>query len=207
MIENKLFIFDLDGVLLNSEPNMKYAWAETIKNNNYKINFSEYKKHIGLPFKKILRNLNIKSKDFNKIQSDYSKYSILYHNKIKLFPNTLKTINAIKKKNTITIFTSKDRKRTIYFLKKFKLKFNYIISGDDVKKGKPNPEGLLKIKKKYKANKNDIFYIGDTSFDFKAAKKGKINYIHANWGVEKFYKKKKYHNIKIIKNIRELLKI
>ena len=58
----KLIIFDLDGVLINSLPNMVYSWNKVRK--KFKINkkFSEYYKHVGLDFYDILENLDIKKK-------------------------------------------------------------------------------------------------------------------------------------------------
>ena len=62
--KQKLIIFDLDGVLINSLPNMKFALANTAIHINQKISFKRYRKYIGLPFEKILRELNVKG-DYN----------------------------------------------------------------------------------------------------------------------------------------------
>ena len=64
----KLIIFDLDGVLINSLPNMKFALKNTANHINQKISFKNYKKYIGLPFEKILKKLNVKG-DYNTIKS------------------------------------------------------------------------------------------------------------------------------------------
>ena len=59
LMKYKLVILDVDGVLINSELNMKKSWNNT--NDKYKIekNFAEFKINVGLPFKKILDNLKI----------------------------------------------------------------------------------------------------------------------------------------------------
>ena len=65
--KKKLIIFDLDGVLINSLPNMEYSWNMVRKKYNLPIQFSQYKKFIGLPFYIILNKLNInknKKKNF-----------------------------------------------------------------------------------------------------------------------------------------------
>lgn len=55
MIKNKAICFDLDGVIINSLPNMQKSWEETCKKNNLHIPFSKYKNVIGLkPFKLII---------------------------------------------------------------------------------------------------------------------------------------------------------
>ena len=58
--KKNLIIFDLDGVLINSIHNMKFALNETNKKLGLKIKFSDYRKYIGLPFDKIMKNLKIK---------------------------------------------------------------------------------------------------------------------------------------------------
>ena len=183
---------------------MQLTWNKTIKSlEGYNIHFNEYKKNIGLPFNKILENLYIKKKDFKKITYNYKKNSIHYQNKIKLFKGIKLLIRKLKKKYKIALFTSKDKFRTNFLLKKFNLKFDAVIAGNDVKRGKPHPEGLKKIMKKLSFKRKNIFYIGDTRFDYNCSKKAKIKYIHVNWGFEKIKNK----DALIVNNLKELNKI
>ena len=43
--------------------------------------------------------------------------------------------------------------------------FDYIVGREDVKKWKPDPEGLLKIQDHYKLEKEQMVYIGDLPKD------------------------------------------
>ena len=63
----KLIIFDLDGVLIDSLPNMRAALKKTSLSMNIKLKFSEYKKYLGLPFEKIMHKMHIKN-DIKKIK-------------------------------------------------------------------------------------------------------------------------------------------
>ena len=194
----KLYIFDLDGVLLDSSKNMSLAWQDVKNKFNINIPFFEYKKHIGLPFFTILKNIGIK-KDYLKIKKIYSESSIKnFKKKTTLFKNTIKVINTLKKESKIAILTSKDTLRTNYILKKKKLKFDCVITCDKVKKGKPNKEGVLKILSKLKIKKENTVYIGDTKIDELTAKNAKIRFLYANWG---FGKKRK----KSIKSLKDLI--
>ena len=73
------FIFDIDGVILNSKINMKFSWNKTNAKLKLKKKFSEYLKNIGLPFPEILKKMNIKiiikesNKNIKKIQSNLLK--------------------------------------------------------------------------------------------------------------------------------------
>ena len=59
-MSNKLIIFDLDGVLINSLNNMKYALLNTEKKMNITLKFELYKKYLGLPFEDIMKKMGIK---------------------------------------------------------------------------------------------------------------------------------------------------
>ena len=200
--KKKLLIFDLDGVLINSLPNMKYALKKTSIFLGKRLSFKDYKKYIGLPFEKIMMNMGIKS-DHQKIKSLYIKFSNSNISKIQVLKKKLKHLKELKNNNVLAIFTSKDKFRTYKILKKYRL-FDYYITSDDVLKGKPNPEGILKILNKTKIDKKNCYFIGDTKYDYKAAIAAKVNYLHANWGLEK---KLIYKKIKYIKSIFEIKKI
>ena len=58
----KAFLFDLDGVLIDSKNNMKAAWNHTKKKYKLDVSFNEYFEHVGKPFNSILRSLKILDK-------------------------------------------------------------------------------------------------------------------------------------------------
>ena len=184
LIKKKLIIFDLDGVLINSLNNMRATWRVVCKKFNLKIPFSEYEKNIGLPFLKILKNLKIKNRNIE-IKNFYSKISKSNLNKIKIYPGTKKTLIGLSKNNKIAIFTSKDKSRTNLILKKIGVKFDYVVTPESVRYGKPNPEGINQIIKALKFKKKNSIFIGDSLQDFLAAKNGKIFFLFAEWGYGK----------------------
>ncbi len=191
--KKKILIFDLDGVLINSISNMKISWNSTSKKFDLNINFEEYKKNIGLPFKKILKNLNIKKKH-NSIKKCYDYFSNQNIEFIKLYPNVKKTIEFFKKKNFLTaIITSKDKKRTIKILSKFDLNFDYVYSPSKILRSKPYPDQIINILTKEKILKKNCYYVGDMNIDAQFAKNAKINFVFANYGYEI---KKKIENLK-----------
>ena len=69
-MKNKVIIFDLDGVLINSISNMKFALHNTSKKMNVKLNFELYRKYIGLPFEDIMKKMKI-TKDIKEIKKNY----------------------------------------------------------------------------------------------------------------------------------------
>ena len=120
------------------------------------------------------------------------------------FANKFILENKLKKNYDLSVFTSKNRRRTLKILNKYKL-FKCIITADDVKKGKPNPEGLKKIISYFKTNRKNCTYVGDSLYDYLASNALKIKYLHANWGYDKKLFKKK--NFAKIYNFRDISKI
>ena len=201
MYKKKIIVFDLDGVLINSKDNMIDKIKKTNKFCNINIKFKEYEKYIGLPFNKILYNVGIK-KEHEKIKRIYKKFSFKNISKVKIKIKILKEIKKLNKKYDLAIFTSKDKLRTLKVLGKDKKYFRFIVTPEDVQKGKPNPEGLKKIKTNGNYKIKNMFYVGDTKFDFLAAKKVNIKYLHlkSNFDTIKFNYNKKY----IFKNFTQL---
>ena len=149
-------------------------------------------KKAKLYFQKILRNLGIKS-NFKNIENYYQKKSIENFSKIKIYPNIKKTINYLNKKKIKTaIVTSKHKKRTTKLIKKFNLKVDIVVCPSKNLKGKPYPDQLLKAIKLAKVKNSQSVYVGDMFVDYKAAKKSKSQYIHANYGYGKSSQKYNY---------------
>ncbi len=182
---------------------MRKALNLTSKKVNIKLSFKKYKKFLGLPFEKILQNMKIKN-NYKEIKKYYEFYSLKYIDKIRIKKIFLKELKMLKKEYFLAIFTSKSKKRTKKIISKYKI-FDDYLTIDDVKKGKPMPEGLLKILKKFNINKKKAVYIGDSIYDYQCAKKANILYLHAKWGYERSNKTKKFINITNFTKIKKFL--
>jgi phosphoglycolate phosphatase len=199
----KVIIFDLDGVLIDSLKNMNLAINQVNKEMKLNISFVKYKNFLGLPFEIIMKKIGIK-KNIKNVKKNYLKYSNKNLGQIFIKKKLLSNLNKLSKVYKIAVFTSKDYARSNKILKKYKI-FDYIVSSDDVKKGKPNPEGLIKIKRKFKVNSSQCIFFGDSMYDYKASKIAKISYVHVAWGYKKIINLKK--KINVIKKFDDILKV
>ena len=95
--KQKIIIFDLDGVLINSKKNMEISWNKTKEKFKLKIKFKEYFKYVGKPFNEILYSLSIRD-NLKQIENNFQLESKKNFKKIKLYKGVLQTISFLKKK-------------------------------------------------------------------------------------------------------------
>lgn len=171
----KAVIFDMDGVIINSEPSNIKSVKLAFKKLGIKITKKEIELIIGRN-PKDYKNYFSKKYEFN--YSEFNQIRSKLYKKLvkssKLFKNTFNLIKEIEKeKLKIALATSSKREETIVILKRAKLSksFNTITTWENVKKRKPNPEVYLITAKKLKVNPKDCIVIEDSSVGVIAAKK------------------------------------
>lgn len=97
-----------------------------------------------------------------------------------LFPETIPVLTALKERGLkIGIISTKFRYRIRemldpYFPKDF---FDIIIGGEDVKKAKPNPQGIRKALRRLHRRKSETLYIGDSTVDAETAQRAKVDFV------------------------------
>lgn len=203
MKKKTLYLFDLDGVIIDSKKNMKISWETANNKFELKRPFKQYFSFIGRDFKDILKKLKIRNKNFDKIENFFKNESIKNFNKYKLYPQVKQVLKKLRKKKIkVGIVTSKDCLRTKKILKKFSLKFNEVRCSDNKLAGKPKPDKILSIIRKLKVNKNQTVYVGDMMVDKLTAKNAGVDYIHASYG----YSAKNINNKNTIHSFNELIK-
>ncbi|GFH99898.1 pyrophosphatase PpaX [Bacteroidaceae bacterium] len=96
-----------------------------------------------------------------------------------LFPETESVLKALKSQGVkIGIISTKFRYRIRemvdqHFPEDF---FDIIIGGEDVKKAKPNPQGIKKALRQMHRQRNETLYIGDSTVDAETAQLAKVDF-------------------------------
>ena len=178
-------LFDFDGVLIDSLPAMEIAWKSVQTKYGISNTFVDYKKYIGLPFKEILKELNIDKKYHEGIKEHYNKITSQNKKLIKLNPYVNYTLDWLKGNSIKTgIVTSKDKVRTLELVQYFQLNVEIVVTPELTKFGKPSSQPILFAAKNLKLNTNEIIFVGDMQSDMLSALNANCNYLHYKNGYQ-----------------------
>ena len=177
----KLYIFDLDGVLIDSKRNMEASWNRCKITHGLEPSFADYFDHIGKPFEDILGAIVIEN-NYKEIYDTYGGASLDNQDLITIYPGVIETLRKLKDNdNKIAIVTSKHASRTMVMIKNLP-KFDFVCSPRPGLRGKPAPDQLLFCMSMCNTDPQDAVYVGDMKVDHWAAQRANINFIHANYG-------------------------
>ncbi len=180
----KVVVFDFDGVLVDSNEAWADIFSKAANSAGVKKNFTydDIKPHYGKPYVEVFKCAHPRFRD------DSGVMEAMYSNFIKLatedgFSNSFRTIGGmkksladLKKRYKLAVGSGNSRKLLDKFLKKLGLfeYFDMVVSGDEVKNGKPYPDMLLKIIDHFGIRPEEGVYIGDSEADIIAAKRAKM---------------------------------
>ena len=163
-IRQKMVVFDLDGTLIDTAPDLFYSANEVIKDIiKVDIDYEVSKKFIGWGGEYFIKR-NLKQNNINlsqeKIDNLIKEFLVIYEDNIskrsKLYPGVAEIINELKQRNFIlNICSNKPEKLAKLILTDFNIiqHFDQVIGGDTLSQSKPNPLPLLKLMNDHKRYK------------------------------------------------------
>lgn len=196
--------FDLDGTIIDSLELMEQSWENATKKLGVQCEFSEYKKYIGIPFNTIIEKLGL-SQVQNRLNALYFSYNNENLNLINLNPDFYELVAYFdKEKIGWSIITSKPKNNTEAILEHFKIKCPYLICPEDVPRGKPFEDSILKLKELTKVRNEEILYIGDMLSDLQFAINSSVAYVHYTNGIEQSFDKNLVTNCSYINRLSDI---
>lgn len=172
--EVKAVLFDMDGVLVDSLDAWCYTFNDTLRHFGLKtIPRKEFIKDFGAPIEHDVKKY-FNGKTVKEVEHAYNlkfKQSMKY---LRLFPEAVDALEKLKRsKVKIGLITNSTRFIVSAILHHFRLKnyFQAIVTMDDVKRRKPNPEMILKACKILKVKPKNTILVGDTKNDILAGKR------------------------------------
>lgn len=169
-----ILLFDLDGTLLDTEPLIIETFKQTLKKYSPEVTMTR-DQEIGLLGPTMHESL-AKYMPEDKVPEAleaYRKINVELHpSLIKTMPHAAELLQALKAQGyTMAIVSSKKKDTVELGLKLTGLDayFQTVIGYEEVKKYKPDPEGLITACKALGKSHDDAIYVGDTDTDMMAA--------------------------------------
>lgn len=169
----KLIITDLDGTLFDTKNANYYSYNEALKLFGYYMEYEYYcKKCNGRHYKDFLPEIGVK--DDVTIEKIHDKKKELYPNYVgraRLNEALIEIIRAVRGRLKTAIVTTASRDNSNDILEHFGITndFDLIITQEDVRKKKPDPEGFLKAIEYFQVSAKETIIFEDTEVGYQAA--------------------------------------
>lgn len=171
----KLIMVDLDGTLFDTREVNYRAYREAIKSYGFEINYQYYcdfcngRHYLDFLPQITTGDRNVLLDMHQRKKSAYPKY-IGY---AKVNRQLVELITVCRASCKIALVTTASQKNAYEILDYFKLTglFDLILTHEDVKKGKPNPEGYVMAMEKFGVSPDECLVFEDSDIGIEAAEK------------------------------------
>ena len=207
----KAIIFDMDGLMIDSERVTFECYQERLKDMNLTMDEEFYKTLLGKPIKGIYQRFyDVYGNDFpieNVIQDVHQLMAERFETEgVPVKKGLVELLHYLKDNNYKTIVaTSSNRDRVDKILAQAKITefFDDSICGDEVTKGKPNPEVFWKSCQKLGVNVDEAIVLEDSEAGIQASYDANIKVICIP---DMKYPEKQYEEktFKILKDLTEV---
>ncbi|OGY87625.1 MAG: hypothetical protein A2233_01600 [Candidatus Kerfeldbacteria bacterium RIFOXYA2_FULL_38_24] len=172
------FIFDMDGVIIDSEPLQLQSFNHVLKKYNIIVSMPEFKeKYMGYKdiqiCEKIIDDYNLSLTKDEFVSNKRAAYlKILKQGTIEPISGAVEAIKEISSLMPIAIASSSNKLEIETIIGRFGVRdlFLVLVSASEVKNGKPAPDVYLRVAKLMNIDPNKCGVIEDTQLGVHAAK-------------------------------------
>jgi len=193
-IQNKkLFIFDLDGTLVDTAPDFKNSINYMLNElNESEVSLEEIRNWVGYGARELIRRTVVDKNiphDEQRIEEMLKIFLLHYTHNIDddsvLFNNVRNVLEFLKDNGIkLAVCTNKMERLSNILLEKLNVlhMFDYLVGGDSLSKSKPDPFPLLNICEKLNTEISDSIMIGDSITDLNAGKGAGMPVVLVSYG-------------------------
>ena len=177
----KLFLFDFDGVLVDSLDVYEKTVTDCLQKINQPLTRGR-EEFLELFEGNFYESLVKRGVDLDKfMESSVNILAEVDYNKMKPFGAMRPVLDELKKNHPLIVISSNDSPtiQEALLLYNFNGIFQEILGSDFMFSKK---EKILYAAKKYQTTLQDIYYIGDTTGDIKEGKQARIKTVGITWG-------------------------
>jgi haloacid dehalogenase superfamily, subfamily IA, variant 1 with third motif having Dx(3-4)D or Dx(3-4)E len=181
----KAAIFDFDGTLANTLPLCYYAFRRVFKDfDGRELARDEIKQMFGPTETEIIRKNLLNPKKEETVEYYYEIYTEFHPTMVEDNSEIRELLGELKRAGwKLGIYTGKAKRSLDLSLKFLQMNgiFDAAITGDDVIKPKPDPEGLLEALSLLKVKNRDAVYAGDSDADVLCGSRAGVFTIGVQW--------------------------
>jgi len=183
-------LFDLDGTLADTELVMMQTMVFFIEKYRpgLKVSFSDLSKTYGPPLVETLKSY-FPAHDPDTLAKEFSTQARVFYPKYaKAFDGALEAVNRLIQEGFhVGLVTTKHRINALFTLEVCGFPTDlYMVSFNEVKNPKPDPEGLLLAMHHFNVTEKETLFIGDTIYDYLAGVNANVHTGLVAWSSKSF---------------------
>jgi len=166
----KAVLFDFDGVIVDSFE----AWRSAVNDallffSHDPISPERFRKEFwGIELRESIKKLGLGEEAVEMANRNYFRHL----DKVRLKEDVREVLEEVRKRCKTALVTNTPREIISFLLKSFQLEnlFEAVVTGDEVKLGKPHPDGVLKTCEILGVKPEEAVLVGDTRSDVLAGR-------------------------------------
>ncbi len=162
-------LFDFDGTLLDSFLTHRYAFKTTFARFDIEMSEAAFLETYSPDWTRVYTAAGLPEKDWDLANTYWLEAEA--SQQPALFPGIPETLARLHKHYPLGLVTAGTKPRVLHDLTRTGIDqfFQVVVTGDDVQKKKPSPEGLLQALESLNIAAEEAIYLGDTTTDLHTA--------------------------------------
>lgn len=183
----RAILFDLDGTLVDSLELILASYRHTMSVHLDRVPPDDaWLRTMGMPLRVQLNSFSRSPEEIAAMFQTYIAHNQAHHDRlIRVFPGIREGVARLRDADyRLCVVTSKIREHAIRELRIAGLDglFDGLVSADEVRRAKPDPEPLLLALDRLGMHASDALMVGDSVYDLDAARAAGVDSAAALWG-------------------------
>lgn len=211
MRDIKLVIFDLDGTLVDAYPAINNSFNYVMRELGLEPqSAATIRRAVGWGDVNLLRPY-VHQRNLKRalcLYRNHHRHSLLKYSR--LYPHARRLLGHLKAGGfKLAVASNRPTEFSLILLRHLRLIdfFDYVLCADKLKYGKPHPQILNKIIRRFAFKKPQVLYAGDMVIDAQAGRRAGVKTIIVTGGSSSNFEIKRERPFKIISSIDRLMKL